>query len=447
MRLILPPLLALYLIGPRLPSLGVLGDTISLVSALAVAALILRAFWSPVELPAGLVPFLALLLALSAYSGVVAVINGKETFYFERSLRVLLNFCGGVALGLAARVAWRERATTRVLVIAYAVISAHGALIIAEFLSPPLREVVYSVTAPVIHPENLNFRMAGLTNGAGAGTSLVQFLAMLILPVVWSRCVSVIGRTAILLSVLVNLVAFFLTGRTGLFLAAVFLPLVAIAWRWWTPRGDTGQDTVGQAGRWWRTLIASASALAMIAVFAGVVLKAVDERGLGLSLATAADRTFRTFLDYRDTGQLKDDTVEDLYGRHLIIPNDLPTFVFGSGTTSRDLVDSDIGYVQFIFGIGIIGTAAIVGFYLLIIALAWRERRADPALALLSAALAVALLIANTKEPFLLARYYFSMTSLMLTLLFARSTTSVARRAPRFAGERAAANDHPALCS
>ena len=421
MRFLLPLLLAVFLIGPRLPVLGVVGDTISLISGIAVACFAFRSFMKSVPLPHELHRYAAALLALVAYSGIIVVFNGRETFYFERSLRVILNFGGGVALAIAALHTWREAAVERVAKIIYWTVTGHGAIVITQFLSPPFRDAVYAYTLPNVDPANLNFRMAGLSNGAGAGTSMVQFLAVFMSPMIWSWTTSVVGRALVILSLLGNIVAFFLTGRTGLLLAIAITPLVALLW-YWGQRHDHSTIALrkARAPRWWRTMLASIAAAGVVVVLGGVAMQRVTERALGLDLAVATDRTLRTVFTYRETGMLKDETVADLYQRHLIMPNDFTTFVFGSGTTLRENVDSDIGYVVFLFGLGVIGSSIVIWFYVMILHTSWRYRSKEPGLALLSGALALTMLIAHAKEQFLLTRYYFSVTVLLLTLMLGR---------------------------
>lgn len=419
-----------YLIGPTIPALGPVGDVVSVTSVTLVGWAALRSalLGRPIATPRRVLPGLGyLLLALAAYSIAIVLLNGMEdTYFLVRGLRILVHFSGGVVLaGLYAEL-YGEHLGAPLLRTLFWGLSAHGALIVAQFLSPPLRQLVYSVTQPGIHPANLSYRMAGLTNGAGAGTSVIQFLPMLVAPMVWAVSPGATARAGIILAVCVNLVAFMATGRTGLLLALLFVPPTYLLWR--RRRGSSDASRVLPAGpapetgaarqpsrrSRAQTVLALALAAAPIGAAAWYVQRLIERSPLAAFLTRAAERTFETVLRFQERGVVKDETVDVLVDRYLFFPDTPGVFLFGHSLTLRTLVDSDIGYVQLVFGLGLVGTLLHVLFYLLVIRASWRLRAVVPMLALPGLAIAAALLFVTTKEQFLLTRYYFSATMLLL---------------------------------
>jgi hypothetical protein len=96
--------------------------------------------------------------------------------------------------------------------------------------------------------------------------------------------------------------------------------------------------------------------------------------------------------------------------------------VFGQGITGRGdvYVPSDVGYVLSLYGIGLIGTGLVVGFYLYVLSVSWKLRRYDRQIALLSALFCLAVLVQNAKENSLLTRHGFTVTAILLCTWYLR---------------------------
>src|SRR5690606_21460770 len=87
-----------------------------------------------------------------------------------------------------------------------------------------------------------------------------------------------------------------------------------------------------------------------------------------------ASRAFELYINYIETGEIgtsSSNKVQDMY----FLPQDNRHLYFGDGNFGRDdnlpYVDSDIGYIRTIYGVGIIGTIVMFMplFYVLFLAL------------------------------------------------------------------------------
>jgi hypothetical protein len=144
---------------------------------------------------------------------------------------------------------------------------------------------------------------------------------------------------------------------------------------------------------------------------------------LDSAFETAWDRTVKTVTSYEETGELRDETIEELGENHLMYPSRFSDFVFGTArlVSAPEAVvpegRSDIGYVIVLFGLGALGSLIVLTFYLLVLHRAWVSRRVAAPLAVLSFWLTVGLLLGHAKEQILFTRYYFSVTSLLIIAL------------------------------
>ena len=81
---------------------------------------------------------------------------------------------------------------------------------------------------------------------------------------------------------------------------------------------------------------------------------------------TAINRTFKTFIDFHNTGRLEDDTVAALL-EMIIIPTDTAHFIFGKSSYLENntyyQIMTDIGYFRIIWGYGFFGLLLHILFY------------------------------------------------------------------------------------
>ena len=404
-------------IGPQVPALGPAGDTISLVSLILTGILFTGHFGNSLR-HRHVFELAGILVVIAGYSAlVVGASEMFDPYYLLRGVRVLINFLGALALVALYERRFGLAAPAKLLIHTFIAISVSAVIILAEFTIPSFRASVYAVTQPSIDADNLLYRMAGLTGGAGASGSFLQFVGVLLGPGVWVHSRSPWRKAATLTFVILNLVACILTGRTGIYFALLFIP-ICILWIG-TKSGRTERTIVrGSKGNVRGNILPTLVAISLVAAIVVAVWKPAAEYlrsdGLAPALIRAYSRSAETLLNYRDTGTLHEQTIEALLSTHLKSPHDPVTFLFGDAQWTRETVRSDIGYVKMWFGLGLVGSLLIVGFYCMLIETAWRHRSAAPVLSITSILLSASLLIAHGKEPFLLVRFYFSV-SLILT--------------------------------
>ncbi len=99
------------------------------------------------------------------------------------------------------------------------------------------------------------------------------------------------------------------------------------------------------------------------------------------------------------------------------LPDGFISVVFGSSISCRGnvYVQSDVGYVLSIFGIGIFGTLLMIAFYIYVFILAFRIKDYDKDVALLLFLFTVVVMSLNFKEQVLLTRHAFTITVLLFS--------------------------------
>jgi hypothetical protein len=427
-------------IGPQIPALGQAGDTISLASLILIGFFLAGRDRNLLEHRH--VFELALLLGIiAAYSALVVGASEKfDPYYLLRAVRVLVNFFGAVSLvGLYDR-QFGHAAPTKLLVHTFAAISTSAVIIIAEFTFPSFRAAVYAVTQPSIDSDNLLYRMAGLTAGAGASGSFLQFVGILLGPSVWVYYRSAWWKATILACMVLNFVACMLTGRTGIYFSLLFVP-VSLVWTAIKSRRREHPMISDVKSNLRRNILHSLVAMVLIAttliVIWNPIVDYLQSDGLAPAVIRAYSRSAESFLSYKDTGTLHEQTVEALLTTHMKSPHDPLTFLFGDAQWTRETVRSDIGYVKMWFGLGLVGTLLIVGFYCMLIESAWRHRAAAPVLSRTSIMLSASLLLAHGKEPFLLTRFYFSVSLILALAILLQSRAAAQLSSGSYGNPRA----------
>lgn len=412
-----------FIIGPQIPAYGLAGDVIGLTCLALTVHLGLRLLYHEPRLPS-VRSYLAVLLLLSAYSAIAVALNAEyDWYYVARALRTLLNFTGGIELVLLYFDRYGDRAAEYLVKHICAAITFHGLVMVGEFLRPSFRAAVYAITRPNIAPDNLPYRMAGLTNGAGAGGSVLQFMGIMIAPGAWLFARTTIGKSAALASVAVNLAACLLTGRTGIYFTLVFLPIeILLLWR--VKRRNSTSGVRRQSKRIGRSVIGVGVVVAVLWLAVPPLVEYIGSHGLAGYLLRAYSRAAESYFAYQDTGRVHERTVSYIFSNMIFVPDQAAILFFGNARYFHETVRSDIGYVKELYGLGLLGTFTVLSFYWLTIRSAWRARALTPIISVLSIMTTMMLVVAETKEVFLLSRFYFSVTTLLAVAICMQSSVS-----------------------
>ena len=115
---------------------------------------------------------------------------------------------------------------------------------------------------------------------------------------------------------------------------------------------------------------------------------------------------FEVFLSYMEGGEVQTGSTNDLFRDHLFLPTDEKIFLYGAGNYldhyGGHFVDSDSGYVRFIFALGLIGSIIVYSFFP-ILYLYLKKFIFDKYLNLLVLCMLIGLFIVEIKMPFMFA--------------------------------------------
>ncbi len=354
-----------FIFGPVVNSpLGGLGDLSFLSIALCLTWFVLtgRSFGKSL-LPFCFLAFFLTFLAICNSILLASMIDSNSLRVIVRPLKALIIFFGlfyavtYLLIPLTRKVGPRKTYETLLLIV-YAVVVAHGVLIIAQFFYPPFRDLTYAVLLDSnVSQHNKWFRMPGLAGAGGAQVAAVQGLGFLVgvhLALIKGRYLPVIFCNILLM------VTFSLTGRTGFVLVGVAalycstFVLLRMSQKLYVPR--------------FKFKITGALLGVVVTVFITVVVVFMPSVYEGnRTFQYAVDRTFRTYNSYIETGNLSDDTIVAL-SKMVVFPQDLAVFSFGNARLYNNTLgayQSDLGYIRLLWGYGILGLIGHVAFYLL----------------------------------------------------------------------------------
>lgn len=404
--------------------IGAYGDTLSLLCLF----FILGYFYSSFFRPAVLLPEarnLALILILTIGYG----LWGSLFFSSEpgslqvilRPLRALIMFWGIYAFVLTYAERFEGSFGAFLIYDVFLAISFHSLIMIAEFLFPDLRSAIYPYTfADQADPYNQMFRMAGLTNGGGAQLSIFQSFGLLLWPLVLAnhpRFHERVINTSLAVCIFVSLV---LSARSGIVLAIVMLPIVVYF-------SNRMRSLFGIVSLSVKTLIFFA--LVGTAIYLLIPSGMLDKVDWAYA-ETATNRSLDFLLSDIRLSDRED--IQSMEGM-LTVPDNIKTllvgdpFLFDASYLMGDrIVQSDIGYVIFLYGYGVLGSLLQYAFYLLILWYAVKYRRFDKQLSLISIIWAIAILGFHAKEVLVFSRIGFSLTLFFLIALAIKKKRSLA---------------------
>ncbi|MDI6773069.1 MAG: hypothetical protein QME77_10875, partial [bacterium] len=349
----------------------------------------------------------SLLAGLLAYSLTVTILSGTgDLFYAGRAGRALLNVLGAYVLCDLFRRVYGPVWIRRVIEVMFWVITVHAVVMIVMYVYPALGEAIYTVTLSV-EPQAkimIGWRSTGLTEGLGT-TSVTQSVGILLAPLLLAlrphlgeRVLLLAGSAAIVVSIMIS-------GRTGLFLAVPYVAIGSIlALRIRPPAGgrSMGHLLIG---------------LAVIAASGWVLYQALPEEARQRLQVITIPHALEGLYTLSEAGEFRIRSAEDVLEDQFFLPDSLAVLLFGTGESGRGAgayVRSDVGYVRFIFGIGLIGSLLVYSFYLLVLLHARRAFRYAPILGWVTTISTLGFLAAHAKTAVALTRNGLTITSLLL---------------------------------
>lgn len=408
--LVLACLVFFVSVGPSIPRFSYAGDLLFLASLISIGLMLIAA--GKFVLFKEQKNLLFILFLFLVYSSIVVLANGAvDLSYPMRVIRIIVNLLGVGSLVYLLYRHFRSGFADAIIMLIYVSISLHGLIMVLEFIFPSFRGIVYSITEPEIARDNLVFRMAGLTNGAGAGTSLIQFTAVLMLPLFPKKIkMSMALKCFLITTTFVNVFAMVVSGRTGLIFSLVFVPLLYV---WINLKITIRETTLLKSFLY---LIIGSTIIFFLNIFEVVLNFDVSE--LGSELLLAYKRIYWEIENIVIYGELRTLTVLWAENR---FPDSWVQALFGNSVYERANSNSDIGYVRDIYGLGIVGLMFTVFFYLLLLRDALIKSSVNKSVAKYVIVLVFSLVVAHYKEPFLFTRYFLSVTLLMYFVVIIQS--------------------------
>ena len=407
-------------VGPTIPSLGVAGDMIVITSIFSVILLFgtirkIKLFYE--------IKLIVLLASIFVfYSFTVALLNGAENMSYPlRGARILINIFGVLSLVYLYYIHYKESFLDKLLIFLYFVLTLHGAIMLLEFASPVFRGFIYDFTEPKMTEYNMLLRVAGLTNGGGAGTSIIQFIPVLMTPLISKILdISFFNKMMVGLFALINIAAMVVSGRTGIVLMLIFFPILYLWDR------NYYSNLRFKKNNFIKHIIKIILLVSIILIsFNTGIFKKLSSYEYGEKIVLSVDRTMREFRNLSETGNFK--TV-DILSNQLHIPSEINVLIIGNSINKRDNSKSDIGYIRDLHGVGILGIILTLFFYFIIIITSLYHKKKYSSLVKFIVIFNLSLIFIHIKEPFLFTRYFLTVTIVTFSGLILYINTTNFRR-------------------
>ncbi len=388
----------LLIYGPRLFGSEVL-DVILIVSILAFVHYLLRSRGRVKWVRGSAIP-IGVLVGLCWYSLVVMLFSDHQEFFYPlKFARATINY-----LGVYTVCAWYRRqygadAIYVILEHVYWATFIHGFIMILQYIDSDMAHFIYTLSG---YHRWKSYRVTGLTISYNTLT-LVQGFGLLVGIVMQDHFRGRAIRSLFPMSMVVLLLSMLLAGRTAMYLMLAFAAIaLLIGWR-----------KILLNRRFIRIAVTSC---ALLLVLRQVVSDSVIYRFNTLTLQPLISPIESFLRDKTMAGTYAARSLDIIRNEMYFLPEDQATLWFGSSVSGRGSVyiSSDVGYVLMVFGIGIVGTAAVVAFYIYMLVVGVKWRRYDPWISFLMVAFTASVLVLNLKEQTLLTRHAFTISMLML---------------------------------
>lgn len=403
-------LVFLFIFGPILDSpLGAFGDVSFLVALTTLLFFPLKIV--PLELQRLLsIPIFILFLAtltLTLFDIDVAAVGVRAVL---RPVKAIVNIAAAWVIAAVLCQRWVKGDKYILVKIVYWCLVVHGAIMIAQFVSPDFKSLVYTFTTAKYQLDHYQeFRMAGLSSGGGAQLSFTQslgfalFLFLVRVERGFKFPVYGIGALIILASV-------FFSGRTGFVFVALALAVFLVL-------PDQGRSLFKLK------IVLSVSLLAVLISSVGINLE-------NEYMQVAFRRNFETILNFIEFGSFQDNTLIAL-GKMVIIPEGVLHFLFGRPSYLENNtfynIYTDIGYFRLIWGYGVVGLGIHIFFYAYAFHVIRKHRVWDRELSVLLIILTVFIFIFNYKEIAFFSKMSFQVYLVLLMKLIYQSTNKAVK--------------------
>lgn len=286
----------------------------------------------------------------------------------------------------------------KVIEMIFYCIVLHALIMVLQFLVPSFKDFIYSLTMAKYQLEHYQFfRMAGLSGGGGAQVSVVQSLGFLL---GFSLLRQKQSHLTIILAQLLIIMSIFLSGRSGFLtvvLVVLFYFVLSLLFLIYSSR------IVLSFSR----LVLYFCLFGLFVFFITYLLQTNDY------FIVAFERTFDTLINYRQSGEVSDNTLVAL-GEMFVLPAELTHLLFGRASFLENNtfynINTDIGYFRLIWGYGFLGLFLHVLVYVLFSIVAFKVYLHDRGVAYLCFVMLILIFLFNAKEIFFFTRMSFQIS-------------------------------------
>ena len=351
------------------------------------------------------------LLVLVLYSFIVVVSNGiTDLLPVMRAFRALIMLIASFSLYNLYKRHYKEPIITICSHI-YFSLFIHGIIMIAMYISDPLRHFIYSITFAESYvnlksPFLEGYRICGLTYGLSQ-TAVVQIFGLFLMPYIFANQSKVFYKISVILSFPIIIISSILAGRSGLFATVLFFPIYL------TLKLSTSKISFKTPFAYTKFLILSAISLSILFYAACHFLpqKFVDN----------ALYSTKEIIDVFKNKSIIVNEVKPMY----FLPGNLKTALFGMGNYGRTdyfYLLSDVGWIKSIYAIGIIGLAFMLQPFLWGINTAFKQRAILGERAITAILIFAYSILLNCKELSLLTRNQWTIQAILISILYFESS-------------------------
>ena len=331
--------------------------------------------------------------------------NHGETIYqyLLRPIRVSITVLGAFYLIQELRRKYQDNLTPVIFKFVYLSITLHAIIMIWQFNDPVFRWWIYYYTnAKYEGGYRYLYRMAGLAGAGGAQLSVFMSFGFLLLPYLLKTVKRTMAKVLYIFFSILIAYSLVVCGRSGFLTILIFFPIITYLF-------------TENKFLFFNYILAAFFALVLF--FLGFTYY-IENGNPDVTMVTAYERTFETYLQYQRSGDVEDKTISILLNHGLFLPNDIYTIIFGKahyidGSTKYRLVDSDVGYVRFLWSYGLIGSVINYLPYVFLIRFCSKNKNVDRYFSITIVMLCTATLFFHFKEIFVFTKNGYSILMLL----------------------------------
>ncbi len=396
----------MLIFGPVLngTSLGSYGDIIFLLSGLIIGINLLTKRIRHV--PKIQLYFFLLAIALIVYPLFTTIVIDAEHLtansqIYMRPIRIAVTYFGCFffirSIYADTKISDNQRSTYVFRIIYYSIV-VHAIIMCLQFVNPGFRESIYryTVNQQEIGEFILKFRMGGLVGTGAATLSVFQAMGFLLYPFIEKQLRSKLVKAFHTVFQVLIFISIVLCGRSGLYAIVLFLPILALI----------------RGGKLFTVVAKYFILYSVIAVVAYSILIAVMNFLGDDPIVGPISRSFDVITSSKESGGYQNETT-DILKDMIQFPNDFITFVLGkpfyfvNASSTDRVLQSDIGYIVYLWAFGIIGLIIYHSFYFYLTISTYLKRKKNQyyqACLLIT----IVILFFQAKELFIYARVGFT---------------------------------------